>query len=160
MSRIYSYIRCLENNQPSEGVGRVFGMFAAPSKNKISAIRQGRIQMAKSKIAQCTHLFSCEIICGASRTDDIRSIESIFPYDAFTYNTISCKKARRAMVHRPSLPIFGKTRHPLLSETELTSFVNLPTENDLLRTGLKHGKTTSYTSGSRLPRMDNTVNDD
>ena len=160
MSRIYSYIRCMENGQSPGAMSAVMSMMSAPSKTKnISAMRQNRIQNAKSKIAQSTHLFSCEIICGGMGTTDLQAMESVFPFDAFKGCGINAKKAKKLMAGNPSPSMFGGSTHPLLSETELLSFLGFPSEEDMLKTNLKHGKTTSYTSGSRLADMDSIISD-
>ena len=158
MSRVYSYIRCMENGQSPGAMSSVMSAVSTPSKTKsISAMRQNRIQNAKSKIAQSTHLFSCEIICGGIGTEDLQAIETVFPFDAFKSGSISGKKAKKLMAGNPSPPMFGGSTHPLLSEAELLSFLGFPSDEDLLKTNLRHGKTTSYTSGSRIADMDSTV---
>ena len=160
MSRVYSYIRCMENGQSPGAMSAVMSMMSTPSKTKsISAMRQNRIQNAKTKIAQATHLFSCEIICGGTGTEDLQAIETVFPFDAFKSGRINGKKAKKLMAGNPSPPMFGGSTHPLLSEAELLSFLGFPSDEDLLKTNLRHGKTTSYTSGSRIADMDSTVGD-
>ena len=158
MSRVYSYIRCMENGQSPGAMSAVMSMMSTPSKTKnISAMRQNRIQNAKTKIAQATHLFSCEIICGGTSMEDLQAMETVFPFDAFKSGRISAKKAKKLLVGKPSPPMFGGSTHPLLSEAELLSFLGFPSDEDLLKTNLRHGKTTSYTSGSRIADMDSTV---
>ncbi len=158
MARVYSYIRCMENGQSPGAMSSVMSMMSTPSKTKnISAMRQNRIQNAKTKIAQSTHLFSCEIICGGTGTEDLQAMETVFPFDAFKSGRINAKKAKKLLVGKPSPPMFGGSTHPLLSEAELLSFLGFPSDEDLLKTNLRHGKTTSYTSGSRIADMDSTV---
>ena len=158
MSRVYSYIRCMENGQSPGAMSSIMSMMSTPPKTKsISAMRQNRIQNAKTKIAQATHLFSCEIICGGMGIEDLQAIETVFPFDAFKAGRINAKKAKKLLAGKPSPPMFGGSTHPLLSETELLSFLGFPSEEDLLKTNLRHGKTTSYTSGSRIADMDSTV---
>ena len=158
MSRVYSYIRCMENGQSPGAMSSIMSAVSTPSKTKsISAMRQNRIQNAKSKIAQSTHLFSCEIVCGGAETKDLQAIETVFPFDAFKSGGISGKKTKKLMSGNPSPPMFGGSTHPLLSEAELLSFLGFPSDEDLLKTNLRHGKTTSYTSGSRIADMDSTV---
>ena len=160
MSRVYSYIRCMENGQSPGVMSSVMSvMFTPPKTKSVSAMRQNRIQNAKTKIAQATHLFSCEIICGGTETKDLQAIETVFPFDAFKAGRINAKKAKKLMAGNPSPPMFGGSTHPLLSETELLSFLGFPSGEDLLKTNLRHGKTTSYTSGSRIADMDSTVGD-
>ena len=96
MSRIYSYIRCMENGQSPGAMSAVMSMVSAPSKTtSISAMRQNRIQNAKSKIAQSTHLFSCEIICGGMGKADLQAMEAVFPFDAFKGDGINAKKTKK-----------------------------------------------------------------
>ena len=160
MSRVYSYIRCMENGQSPGAMSSITSIMSTPPKTKsVSAMRQNRIQNAKTKIAQATHLFSCEIISGGTSAEDLQAIETVFPFDAFKAGRINAKKAKKLMAGNPSPPMFGGSTHPLLSETELLSFLGFPSEEDLLKTNLRHGKTTSYTSGSRIADMDSTVGD-
>ena len=160
MSRVYSYIRCMENGQSPGAMSSITSIMSTPPKTKsVSAMRQNRIQNAKTKIAQATHLFSCEIISGGASAEDLQAIETVFPFDAFKAGRINAKKAKKLMAGNPSPPMFGGSTHPLLSETELLSFLGFPSEEDLLKTNLRHGKTTSYTSGSRISDMDSTVGD-
>ena len=160
MSRVYSYIRCMENGQSPGAMSSITSIMSTPPKTKsVSAMRQNRIQNAKTKIAQATHLFSCEIISGGTSAEYLQAIETVFPFDAFKAGRINAKKAKKLMAGNPSPPMFGGSTHPLLSETELLSFLGFPSEEDLLKTNLRHGKTTSYTSGSRIADMDSTVGD-
>ena len=84
-------------------------------------------------------------------------METVFPFDAFKSGRINAKKAKKLLTGKPSPPMFGGSTHPLLSEAELLSFLGFPSDEDLLKTNLRHGKTTSYTSGSRIADMDSTV---
>ena len=96
MSRVYSYIRCMENGQSPGAMSSIMSMMSTPPKTKsISAMRQNRIQNAKTKIAQATHLFSCEIICGGMGIEDLQAIETVFPFDAFKAGRINAKKAKK-----------------------------------------------------------------
>lgn len=156
MSRVYEYIRCMEDGTPAEGILHM-APFLASKSPRVSASRQGRIQAAKSKIARRAHLFSCEILSGAGSLRDIHSIESVFPHGAFAPHRVTGAKSAALATRNPSPPLLRKTRHPLLSETELLSFLRFPTADDLLKTGLKHGKATSYTSGARITGMKSTV---
>ena len=158
MSRIYDYIRCLEHGQSPDSVFRHFSLSEAPT--KASATRQAKIQMARTKIGKATHLFICEIIVGARTQQALRSLETIFPSGTLVGKTVSAEKARGLATKIPSVPFLGGAKHPLLSEVELLSFIGFPSDEDLKKTGIRHGKTTSYTSSRRFSGVDETVDTD
>ena len=158
MSRIHGYIRCIENGQSPDSIFRHFS--AGTAVTKISALRQSKIQMARTKIGKFTHLFVCEIIIGANTLQAMRAIETIFPFGTMVGSTVGTAKARNLATKPPSVPMFGGSKHPLLSETELLSFIGFPTDEDIKKTGIQHGKTTSYTSSRRFTGVDETVDID
>ena len=156
LSRVHDYVRCLEMGQSPDSVFRFLSMGGAAPK-KLSASRQSKIQMAKSKIGKMAHLFTCEIVMGSNSRQALASMDTIFPSGTMVPSTIGVEKAMSLLAKRPSPPFFGSSRHPFLSETEMLCIIGFPEEEDIQKTGIQHGKTSSYTSSRRFAGVDETV---
>ena len=155
---IHDYIRNVERGIPPEGISNmlsgIFTLGSSANNTKIPASRVQKINKAKTKMAS-PHLFICEVFCGANNKDDIKIMENVFPSLSFQGTPIKQKRVIQLAKNRPDIPfLFGRTRQPLLSDTEILSFYGLPENAEIGTVNLKAGIIRSYSSGMRGDNID------
>jgi len=146
-SRIYQYVQSLERGRAPEGILGALSQFQGTKKPGASYAE--KIRLAKSKAAK-RHLFECELISGAMNRQDLYAVRSVFPARAFAAKKIGRKSAIKRCMGAPSAPLIGASRHPLLSDTEILSFLGLPDGSDM-EANIEPGRERSH---SRTPRTD------
>ena len=146
--RISGYIRSLERGQSPDGlsgaISRILGGSGKPGPAQLR-----NIQAARQKAAS-RHLFRCEIVVAAEDTAGAAAVEAIFPSMSLARAGRPNPRRLDAILARgPAEPLLGGSRRPILSDTEISSFVGLPDEADMASVPMEFGRMGAHSGGER-----------
>ena len=160
-ARISGYIRSLERGRPPDGLaGAISGILGWPSSTaKPGPTRALNIQMARQKAAS-RHLFRCEVVAAAEHPSGLEAVEAAFPTMSLRRSSGMTPGRLAAVSARgPGRPWLGGSRDPVLSDTELGSFMGLPNEADMAAVPLEPGRMGARSGGDRVDAPDATTID-
>ena len=160
-ARISGYIRSLERGRPPDGLaGAISGILGWPSSPaKPGPTRALNIQMARQKAAS-RHLFRCEVVAAAEHPAGLEAVEAAFPTMSLRRSSGMTPGRLAAVSARgPGRPWLGGSRDPVLSDTELGSFMGLPNEADMAAVPLEPGRMGARSGGDRVDAPDATTID-
>ena len=152
------YIRRAQRGQPADGLaGLVCGITGGASRPGPAHIRNAKLAAEK---AASRRLFACMAVAAADEPADLLAVESSFPAMSLRRASKADAKHVEAVAEgRARRPIFGRSRQPILSGTELRNFVRLPDESDMASVSMNIGKMTSRSGGERVEASDATTID-
>ena len=152
--QISQYIRRLQVAR-SPGISGTISEFIG-TKGKPSPNQLQKIALAQKK-ASSRHLFRAHIIVAASSIRDAVAIESVFPSMSFRRTSSpNSKDIARISSRGPGQPILGGSHSPILSDTELLSFVDLPETSDMSSVPMNFGRMPSHSGGEQIDTTDAT----
>ena len=146
--QISQYVERLQAGR-SPGVSGLISEFVG-SRGKPGPTKLSRIALAREKAAS-RHLFRAHIVVAAGAIRDMEAIESVFPSAAFKQASSPRKTdIERISLRGPGQPILGGSHSPILSDSEILSFVCLPDEDDMAAAPMNFGRMPSHSGGERL----------
>lgn len=117
------------------------------------------IQMARQKAAS-RHLFRCEVVAAAEHPAGLEAVEAAFPTMSLRRSSgMTPGKLAAVSARGPGRPWLGGSRDPILSDTELGSFMGLPNEADMAAVPLEPGRMGARSGGDRVDAPDATTID-
>ena len=150
--RMSGYIQSQERGLPAEGIlsviYRFLGSKSIPGPSHIRNAARAR------KKADSRHLFRCNIIIGAASFTDVLALESVFPTMAFVRKKIRPRALSGYVKRGPGEPLLGGSNAPILSDTEIKSFVSLPDDADMASVPLNMGLPKAHSGGRRINAAD------
>ena len=120
-----------------------FLRFIATPKQKISPLKQEKIQNIKEKLAS-KNLFVCTMITGTMGKSDERVIASNFPSKAFKPIKIKFEDAEKLLTARPKV---NGSKTLALSDEEILSFFRMPSNTDVDMVEFEMGALDAKSSG-------------
>ena len=150
--RISGYIKSQERGLPADGmmaaIYRLMGSRSTPGPSHIRNAARAR------KKADSRHLFCCNVIIGGASFTDVLALESVFPTMAFARKRMRPRAVSKIIRRGPSEPFFGGSKTPILSDTEIKSFVSLPDDADVASVPLHMGLPKAHSGGRRISAAD------
>lgn len=150
--RISGYIRSQKRGIPSDGiVAMMYRMMGSRYTPGPSHIRNAACARKK---ADSRHLFRCSVIIGAASLTDVLALESVFPTMAFVRKKMRPKAISKLIRQGPAEPFLGGSKSPILSDTEIKSFISLPDDADMASVPLHMGLPKAHSGGRRIMAAD------
>lgn len=150
--RMSGYIQSQERGLPADGmlatIYRLTGSRSTPGPSHIRNAARAR------KKADSRHLFRCSIVIGAASLTDVLALESVFPTMAFARKKIRPKAVSKLIRQGPAEPFLGGSKAPILSDTEIKSFISLPDDADVASVPLHMGLPKAHSGGRRISAAD------
>lgn len=151
-ARISGYIRSLERGRPPDGLGHIMSgiLGGSSSPAKPGPVRARNLQMARQKAAS-RHLFRCEVVAAAERPSGLEAVEAAFPSMSLRRSSrVAPKRLADISARGPGRPWWGGSHHPILSDTEILSFMGLPDEADMASVPMEPGRMGARSGGERV----------